>query len=322
MYEIALSVAACLRAGTKVDVAWVVDASGVPPRDRGEALAITPGGGRVGGVLAGALHDQLADLSTAGGAGRVVTLRVNDLDARLAGLPPGGSARCVLAPATSLPADLWDRLRGRDPVCLVIRLDGDRVADVALFDSGTVADAGDDAARLFARRVSGSQVGPDRVISVFWPVPRLVIAGGGPMAAAVRDAAVLLGWHVDVITDGRTAAGAIAALAGLDKVVVIGHDADLTGAAIAAALDAGVGYIGAVGPRRVQQERADWLAYRGITDLSRVHAPAGLSIGASTPAEVAVAILAEALAVAAQRPADDAAGDDAAGAGDGAVAVK
>ena len=58
-----------------------------------------------------------------------------------------------------------------------------------------------------------------------------------------------------------------------------------------------MGYIGALGSRRTQQARADWLAYRGVTDLERVHGPAGLDIGANTPAEIAVSILAEALAV-------------------------
>jgi len=63
-----------------------------------------------------------------------------------------------------------------------------------------------------------------------------------------------------------------------------------------AALDSDVGYIGALGARRMQENRADWLAYRGVTDLSRIHGPAGLDIGAETPAEIAVSILAEAIA--------------------------
>jgi xanthine dehydrogenase accessory factor len=189
-----------------------------------------------------------------------------------------------------LPADVWDRFRQRDPVCLKARLDGDRVLDVEALDPD-----------MAGRRVSGSQVEPDVVTSVFWPVPRLLIVGAGPVADALRAAADLLGWRIDVATDARTATGSIAALAGLDKLVVVSHDLELAGAALAAALDGEVGYIGALGSRRTQQARADWLAYRGITDLTRVHGPAGLDIGASTPPEIAVSILAEAMAVASRK---------------------
>ena len=109
-------------------------------------------------------------------------------------------------------------------------------------------------------------------------------------------AAVLLGWHVQTARDGASASGLIAGLAALDKVVVAAHDDEIAGPALEAALRTEVGYIGAVGPRRVQQSRADWLAYRGVTDLRRVHGPAGLDIGATTPAEIAVSVLAEAVA--------------------------
>ncbi len=57
-----------------------------------------------------------------------------------------------------------------------------------------------------------------------------------------------------------------------------------------------MGYIGALGSRRTQQARADWLAYRDVTDLDRICGPAGLDIGANTPAEIALSVLAEALA--------------------------
>ncbi|GAA1796142.1 hypothetical protein HC028_23335 [Planosporangium flavigriseum] len=297
MYEIALSVAACLRAGTKVDVAWVIEARGLGARDMGEALAITPGGGRVGAVLSGALNDQLVDLSEQGASGRIVNLHVGDLDAELAGLACGGDARCLLVPAADLPAGLWERLRKRDPVCLLTRLDGDRVSDIAIYGPETIADAGEDAARLFSRGASDSAIAPGTVVTVFWPVPKLVIIGAGAVADALRSAADLVGWHTQVITQVSTATGVIAGLAGLDKVVVISHDDDLAGPALAAALAGEVGYIGALGSRRTQQSRADWLAYRGITDLDRVHGPAGLDIGANTPPEIAVSILAEALAV-------------------------
>ena len=129
MYGIALTVAACLRAETRVHVAWVVGTEGLPPADPADALAITPGGGRVGSLLSGALDDQLVDRATQSGShGRLMSLAVSDVDALVAGLPSGGVARCLIVPATELPADLWDLLLARQPVCLVTRLAGGEVA--------------------------------------------------------------------------------------------------------------------------------------------------------------------------------------------------
>jgi len=297
VYEIALTVSACLRAGTKVDVAWAIETQGFSSRDKTEALAITPGGGRIGSVLSGSLNDQLVDLSASGAGGRLVTLHVGDLEAELAGLACGGQARCLLVPAVDLPADLWDRLRNRDPVCLVSRVDGDRVSAIALFGAETISGAGEEAAQLFGRGISDSVVAPGVVTTVYWPVPKLVIIGGGVIADALSASAGLLGWKTQVITEARAATGVIAGLAVLDKLVVTSHDVEVAGRALSAALSSEVGYIGALGSRRTQEARADWLAYRGITDLTRVHGPAGLDIGANTPAEIAVSIIAEALAV-------------------------
>jgi xanthine dehydrogenase accessory factor len=80
-------------------------------------------------------------------------------------------------------------------------------------------------------------------------------------------------------------------------VVVMGHDVELSSRMLAAALASEAGYIGALGSQKMQQQRADWLAYQGITDLDRVNGPAGLAIGAATPAEIAVSILAQVIAV-------------------------
>jgi xanthine dehydrogenase accessory factor len=305
VYEIALSVAACLRAGTRVDVAWVVDAEGLDQRDRAEALAITPGGGRVGPLLSGAIDPQLADLAGPGiGRGRLVEVEVGDVDALVAGLPSGGRARCLLVPAAELPGELWDLLTARAPVCLVTHVDGDEVVETTLRPitrshdgEGERGGLDDQVERMAAARVSGTAVMGDAVVTVLWPVSRLVVVGAGAVADALADAATLLGWRVQLAGDAATASGLIAGLSALDEVVVASHDLELGGRALAAALDTDVGYIGALGGRRAQQARADWLAYRGITDLERVHGPAGLDIGAETPAEIAVAILAEAVAV-------------------------
>jgi xanthine dehydrogenase accessory factor len=299
MYGIAMSVAACLRAGTRVYVAWVVDSQGFSRLDRNDALALTPGGGRVGSLLSGAADDQLARLAGRddGGRGRLVDLHVDDVDALIVGLSSGGDARCLLVSASVLGAELWDLLIAREPVCLVARVHGDDVVDTALFTSGSIATAGDDVERIFRRGASDVVVSDDQVVTVLWPVPKLVIVGAGPVANALHQAAALVGWHAETITDVGTATGVVASLAVLDNLVVLGHDHELAGRVLASALSSEVGYIGALGSRQMQQMRADWLAYRGITDLTRIHGPAGLDLGARTPGEIAISIVAEALAV-------------------------
>jgi xanthine dehydrogenase accessory factor len=298
MYDVALTVEACLRAGTRVDLAWVVQTHGFSSRERAEALAITPGGGRVGSLLSGALNDQLADEAARRTDPRIVDVTVGEVDAMVADLSCGGDARCLLMSAAELPEPLWDLLRTREPVCLVTHLEGDAVTGTTLFTRDTIDGAGEDVARMFARGVSDTSVSPGTVVTVLWPVPRLLVVGAGSIAESLDAAATLLGWHTQTVTEVTEATGVIAGMATLDKLVVISHDDELAGPALQAALAGDVGYIGALGSRRTQQARADWLAYRGITDLERIHGPAGLDIGASSPGEIAVSILAEALSVA------------------------
>src|SRR3569833_1133284 len=297
MYDIAISVAACLRAGTRVDVAWAVETRGFSTRDHTEALMLTPGGGRVGSVMSGSLIDQLAGLARTASGGRSVDLQVGEVDALVAGRSCGGDARCLRGPAAELPAELWERLAAREPICLITRLDGDTVAETTVYGADTVADAGEDAARLFARATSATAVAGDTVPTVLWPVPKLMVIGAGAIAEALTANAALLGGNSQTMTDADAAGPVLAELAGLDNVVVISHDTEIAGRALMAVLSGGAGYIGALGSRRTQQARANWLAEHGVTDLDRIHGPAGLDLGANTPAEIAVTIIAEALAV-------------------------
>lgn len=296
MYGITLTVAACLRSGTRADVAWLVEAEGLPIADWSDAVVFTPGGGRIGSLAGGALDGQLTDLAGRWNAGRLVDFEVNEIDALIAGLPSAGSARCLLVPAAALPKDLWDLASTRQSVCLVCRMEGDEVVEINLYTSDTIGQAGEVAEQLFATGTSGSTMLDNKVITVFRAVPQLVVIGSSPVADALADVAALVGWRTKILTDVASATGVIATLSKLDKVVVTGHDLDLTGAALMAALDSDAGYIGSLGSLRMQENRADWLAYRGVTDLTRVHGPAGIDIGAETPAEIAVSILAEAIA--------------------------
>ena len=305
MYDIAVAVALCLRAHTRVDVAWVVDSDLEPSASATEAVGLTPGGGRLGRLLNGALDDRL----TEAGSGRLVTIELDPLEVNAIGRR-GSRVSCLVVPADSLPEDLWKRLVAREPIGLMTRLDGDRVISTTSYavgsgiDSETGAesiDPADQAAMdLLARGASGAVRTHEGVITVLCPVPRLAILGGGPIVDAIAAVADVLGWSVqvgDVITIG----GLAASLTPNDMVVVISHDLDAAGAVLAEALDGDAGYIGALGARRMQEARARWLADRGITDLTRIHGPAGLDIGAAAPGEVAVSVVAEAIAVRARQ---------------------
>ncbi|HEU4449344.1 MAG TPA: XdhC family protein, partial [Gaiellaceae bacterium] len=73
------------------------------------------------------------------------------------------------------------------------------------------------------------------------------------------------------------------------------HDHKFDVPALKVALETRAGYIGAMGSRRTNADRAERLRAEGVTDeqLTRVHAPIGLKIGSRTPQEVAVAVAAE-----------------------------
>jgi xanthine dehydrogenase accessory factor len=82
-------------------------------------------------------------------------------------------------------------------------------------------------------------------------------------------------------------------------IVILAHDEKFEDPALHVALRSRAGYIGAIGSRKTSQQRLERLRRAGFTDqeLARIHAPIGIDIGAKTPAEIAVSILAEIIAV-------------------------
>lgn len=283
MYGIALSVAACLRGGTRVDLAWSLDPALTPGFDATDAVGVTPGGGRLGSLLGGALDSRLVELSLAEPTeGRIVEVTLDEIEAGAIGLEPGATIRIFSAPAATLPDDLWERLLRREPVQIVARLDGDRVRSTRL---------GDEPASTAIEMT-------DTTLAVSWcPTPTLLILGGGPMAEALAAAGEFVGWRVEGFGGPDSAVGLAATLSPIDGVVVMGHDTEAVGRVIQAALGSDVGYIGSIGPARLQDDRRDWLAYRGITDTSRVHGPAGIPIRAQSPPEVALSVVVEMIAI-------------------------
>ena len=280
LYDIALSVAACVRSGTRADVAWMVS-----PIASDQALALTPGGGRIGRLAFGAFDGLLTDaaarhLST----GRLVNHVVSELESPICELPAGTAVQFLVVPAEQFPSQTWSLLLDHSPLIVIASMSEDMVTAINVEASGV------DAQPLV-------NVERDSITTVLVPTPRLIIAGGGPIAEALAAQAALMKWKVAIEPRPDAVAGLSATLSPVDSVVVMGHDVEVSSGCLMAALESDAGYIGALGSVAMQNSRADWLAYRDVMDLSRVHGPAGLDIKAATPEEIAVSIVAEAISV-------------------------
>ena len=122
---------------------------------------------------------------------------------------------------------------------------------------------------------------------------QVLIVGDGPVTVALTEMVSVLGWSVTVsLTVPEIGAD-------LDAVVVTSHHEGVDGPVIQAALVAGTAYVGAMGSRRTQTRRREWLTAAGVSSdaLEALHAPIGLDIGADQPAEIAVSILAEIIGI-------------------------
>ena len=88
-----------------------------------------------------------------------------------------------------------------------------------------------------------------------------------------------------------------------DVVLVFTHDAKFDEPALISSLATDAGYVGALGSRRTQERRLERLREAGLDEqaIARIHAPCGLDVGARTPVETAISILAEVIAVRAGR---------------------
>ncbi len=148
---------------------------------------------------------------------------------------------------------------------------------------------------------------------VFNPPLRMLIVGAVHIAQALAPMALLTGYAVTVI-DPRNAFATDARFAGVElrhdwpdeallelapdrrtAVITLTHDPKLDDPALGVALRSSAFYLGSLGSRRTQAQRLARLREAGFSDreLERIHGPVGLSLGAQSPAEIAVSILAE-----------------------------
>ena len=248
-----------------------------------------------------------------GEAPRVLTYGISDDQAFEVGLPCGGEIDVFVR---EYDRALFDRIGERRAVVFT-EMDG---------GSQRLVFEGEDAVADELLRGSHSKLveleGRSVFADVFGPPPRLFVYGAVDTAEALCQAAKRLGWRT-IVADARAKFATAERLPSADEVivawpeealarvrpdhatavVVLTHDDKFDLPALVGTLATDAFYIGALGSRRNQEKRRQRLLEAGIAEdaLERIHGPAGLDIGAHSPAETAVSMLSEILAVRASR---------------------
>ncbi len=295
--------------GKRVAVATVVATRRSSPRPVGSKLAVSEQGELAGSVSGGCVESDVvlaAQEVLGGGEPRLLTYGITDEMAFGIGLPCGGEIDVFVE-------QLQDEERPEVTLTVVAGEGvGERLHDAEL----------EQAAR---RRGRGHvlQVGERTVFAdVDAPPPRLFVYGAVDTAEALCRAAKLLGWRT-VVADARASFATPERIPSADDLLVlwpeealaaVGPDADTAVLVLThddkfdlplleAVLETDAFYVGALGSRRNQERRRGILLERGVdeSDLDRIAGPAGLDLGADSPAETALSMLAEILAVRAGR---------------------
>ena len=302
------------RQGRGAVLATVVETWGSAPRRAGSQLAVSGQGEIVGSVSGGCVEGAVvaeALEALRDGRPRLLTYGVSDGTAFALGLACGGTIRLMVEPVgQGLPeatlAGLAEARAARRPLALEVR-PGDW--------SRRLLRPGEDAAADARFRSDRSGMEEDgRFLVIHNPPLRMVVVGAVHIAQFLLPMARLAGYD-PALVDPRGAFASPARFPGetiLDDwpdealerlapdartaIVTLTHDPKLDDPAIRAALASDCFYLGCLGSRKTHAQRVERLLAAGLTpeQLVRIHAPVGLDIGAATPAEIAVAIMAQA----------------------------
>jgi len=303
------------RAGKGAVLATVIETWGSAPRPTGSQLAISGAGEIAGSVSGGCVEGAVvieAMEALQGGTTRILEYGVSDDEAFAVGLACGGKIRVMVEPigavlTENMLADICTARSERNALAYVV--------NTTTWDRRLIrADDPSLCSRISARfRSDKSGFKDAEFVAIHNPPLRMVVVGAVHIAQSLMKIARLAGYDA-VLVDPREAFGAKArfpdetilsdwpdqALSdfGLDArtaVVTLTHDPKLDDPAITTALNSGVFYLGCLGSTRTHAKRVARLQDAGFKDvqISQIHAPVGLDIGAKSPAEIAISVMAE-----------------------------
>jgi len=340
MKEVIEAIDSWLAAGeADIALATVINTWGSAPRKVGGKMAFTAGGRLIAGSVSGGCVEgaviSAGDEVLATGRPQLLHFGVADETAWGVGLGCGGTIDVIVE---CLDRDIYaatrDPILANGSVTAVTVIGGpDGLVGRKLAVSGDVVRGSIDPqldmtvvelagqTRQAMRYSLPGEV--ELFIDVMRPSPALIMVGGAHVAIALAQMARILGYRT-IVVDPRRAFGSEARFPDVDQliqawpdkafaehsithdsaVVTLSHDPKLDDPALRAALNSDAFYIGALGSRKTTAKRRERLVEMGFNDaqLARIHAPVGLEIGADSPEEIALAIMAQIVAVYRRQP--------------------
>jgi xanthine dehydrogenase accessory factor len=291
-----------LDAGHAVTFCTVVGTWGSSPRPRGSVMALRDDGQVVGSVSGGCIEDDLIRRLRQGdpafASPSLTTYGAEAEEAQRFGLPCGGTVRVVLEPlaGSGWPRTLLEAIASRRGIKRTLDL-----------ETGEVLLAPSD-------EEDGVQFDGRMLHSAHGPRHRLLIIGAGQISRHLASMAAMLDYDVMVCDprpeyhEGWRSLAGVALTTAMpddevvamdpcahDAVVALTHDPKLDDLALMEALKTPAFYVGALGSRRSNAARRERLLEFDLDEaqVARLHGPVGLDIGAKTPAEIAVSIVAQ-----------------------------
>jgi len=288
-----------------------------------------------GGCVEGAVIEA-GDAVLKSGRPRLLHFGVADETAWAVGLSCGGSIDVFVEPLEADFYDaLRDRLAAEAPLAVATVLSGPEPAvgrKLIVSEDGSARGSigsGLDEAVVAAARAALAQgrsqrsplpepVRAEAFVEVVRPSPTLVVVGGVHIAVALTTIAKAMGYHT-VVVDPRRPFGSGERFPHADRVVnawpdegigevgltsdsavaVLTHDPKVDDPALRAALPSPAFYVGALGSKATQAKRRQRLLDAGLTEeqIGRLRAPIGLDLGGRSPEEIALAVMAQIVAV-------------------------
>jgi xanthine dehydrogenase accessory factor len=316
-----------------IALATVIETWGSSPRRAGAKMALTPDGGISGsvsgGCVEGAVFEEGVEVLKSNRP-KLLHFGVADETAWEVGLACGGSLDIFVKP---LDTEFFKSLRSvlvqeRTAVAITVVRGSDELlgSEMLVEDEGGATGTLNDELNPIALKVARESLerGESRRVrlneeveifaEVILPPPTLIAVGGVHITIALMSLAKTLGYRT-VVVDPRAAFGNETRFPGVDRLIplwpdeafqqipltrstavaMLTHDPKLDDPALKIALPSPAFYVGALGSKTTQAKRRQRLLAEGLSDvqLNRLHGPIGLEIGAQTPEEIALSIMAE-----------------------------